>query len=165
MRKSTIVALVLSGIVFATFACGFVANTSITSSPNTPMDTIAVCQIPEIVKKLGVNRNEGSWAAFAFASAGERSEPESVVNLQYSYENGTVGLDWVLLAPRNVKDREKFSEFVRTQKHKLVQKEANGVKYLRVEDGDIVNLGLKVMKEMYRLTDESKVEIFTDGFE
>jgi hypothetical protein len=90
---------------------------------------------------------------------------EERVNLQYSIENGRVGLDWVLLAPQNVSDQEKIAAFMKDRGFAANAREMNKVRYLRVEDGDIVDLGLKIATEFYgrRLTD--RIDVIVDGFD
>ena len=49
--------------------------------------------------------------------------------------------------------------------HTALEREGNGVRYLRVEDGDVVQLGEQIAQEFYHLRDDSEMGMFTDGFE
>jgi hypothetical protein len=46
----------------------------------------------------------------------------------------------------------------------VLEREGNGVRYLRVEDGDLVQLG-KQVAEFYHLQADGQMGIFVDGFE
>lgn len=127
--------------------------------------SITVDQIPIVVAQLRNNGAERAFAAFAFSSKSEPATDDTVVNLQYSVEAGSIGLDWVLIAPRNKKDKDKVAAFITGQKHRLLEKEGNGVHYLRVEDGDIALLGVQIAEELYHLQNSDEVALFVDKFE
>jgi hypothetical protein len=129
----------------------------------TPQE-IAVNQIPAVVEQLKANGTEGSWAAFAFSPPGEPTNDQTGLNLQYSVDRGVVGLDWVLLGPRNKADKEKVIGFIKQRKHSVQEKDMNGVQYLRIEDGDISELGVQIAAELYRLGQDGHMGMFTDKF-
>jgi hypothetical protein len=126
---------------------------------------IFVSQLPAVFSQLKSNHKNASWAAFTFCPQGEPANDEAAVNLQYSVENGAIGLDWVLLAPRNKADKDKIVAFIKEQNYTILEREGNGVHYLRVEDGDLVQLGDKIVKSLYGLRDENELAMFTDRFE
>jgi hypothetical protein len=123
-----------------------------------------VPQVPAIVDQLRIQGKNASWAAFAFDPKGEPHSDETTVNLQYSVEKGTIGMDWVLLGPRNKADKEKIVSFIEQQGHKATEQEGNGVKYLRVEDGNISELGIQIMEEVYHLGPHDDLALLTDHF-
>jgi len=86
------------------------------------------------------------------------------VNLQYSIEGGVVGLDWVLLAPRNIADQAKVSEFAAKLGYRLDAHEMNNVRYLRVTSGSISELGEKIIEDFYKISPDTKLEMITEGF-
>ena len=90
---------------------------------------------------------------------------DQCLNLQYSIQNDTVGLDWVLRGERNIEDKNALAKFVRHVGHKITKRRLNGVQYLRVEDGDIAGLGVRVVTEFYRLEHDAKLGLLADGFE
>ena len=53
------------------------------------------------------------------------------LNLQFSIEEGEPGFDWVLLAPKNIQDQEKFVSYAQAMGFKVVNKSGNGVDYYR----------------------------------
>jgi hypothetical protein len=58
------------------------------------------------------------------------SEDGEFVNLQYSWEDGKVGLDWVLLGGRNTADRGLVEGLAQHMGHLVQRLELNDVKYL-----------------------------------
>lgn len=80
-------------------------------------------------------------------------------------ENGKAGFDWVLLAPRNVEDQEKFKAFARAQGHEPIAHSQNGVSYLRVECPDVAKFATDVASEMYHLPPTEPVGLVYEGFE
>lgn|SRR5665647_2593427 len=87
-----------------------------------------------------------------------------LTNLQFSIENGTVGLDWVLLEPRNIADEVRIAEFIASKGHAVTEMGINDVEYLRVEDGDICELGLSIVEEFYKMPRDADIGILVSGF-
>jgi hypothetical protein len=125
---------------------------------------VLVSQIPSVFDQLKANHKDASWAAFTFCPAGEPATDQNSVNIQYSVEGGKIGFDWVLLAPRNIADKDKIVAFMKDKHYTVLEREGNGVRYLRVEDGDLVQLG-KQIAEFYHLQADGQMGIFADGFE
>jgi hypothetical protein len=125
---------------------------------------LAVRQIRSVVDQLATNGKESSFAAFVFGPAEDPSNEAKIVNMQYSVEKGVVGLDWVLLAPGNRTDKVKIEAFMRARGHTVMNKDKNGVRYLRVEDQNISELGTQIAKEVYHLGDNDEMALFTDKF-
>ena len=68
---------------------------------------VKVADVPAIFEKLRAAGKDGSFAALAFTPPGE---PEAV-NIQFSIEDGRIGLDWVLIGPLNIRDKKRFAQF------------------------------------------------------
>lgn len=73
-------------------------------------------------------------------------------------------MDWVLLGPRNVADREKVARFIRRQGHKVRKGGMNEVSYLRIEDGDIRGLGRTIAERLYGMSVDADVGLLVSGF-
>jgi hypothetical protein len=125
---------------------------------------ISVSQLSSAFDQLKTNHKDGSWAAFTFCPPDEPASRETSVNLQYSLEGGKIGFDWILLAPRNIADKDKIVAFMKERHYTVLERERNGVRYLRVEDGDLVQLG-KQIAEFYHLQTDSQMGMFIDGFD
>jgi hypothetical protein len=124
--------------------------------------SVSVSQLPTVFDQLKANHKDASWAAFAFCPPGEPDSEQTAVNLQYSVENGKIGLDWILLMPRNKADKDKIVAFIQDRHHMLLEREGNGVRYLRVEDGDLVQLGMQILEEFYHIPSDGEINMITD---
>jgi len=123
-----------------------------------------VDQIPAVVAQLRASGKNGSFAVFRFAAAGEPLDEAHTAEMQYSIESGQLGLDWTLLATRNIADKERIAAFVRDHGHAVNERQMNGVDYLRVEDGDLVALGSLIAREVYGLASDSPVDLIVEDF-
>ena len=83
--------------------------------------------------------------------------------LQYSVIDGVVGLDWVLLGPRNVADASDLAHFARGLGYRVQQREMNSVGFLRVEDGDLAALGAAILEDLYGVTPQAELGLLIDG--
>lgn len=116
------------------------------------------------VDQLRLNGQEGSWIAFLFGTAmpsartGDRS-----LALQYSVIDGRVGLDWVLLGARNVADEAAVAAFSRHRGHQVDRCEMNDVGFLRVEDGDLAQLGRGIVQALYGADSGEDLGLVIDG--
>lgn len=151
---------VLVVLVFIVIAIGlmlrYVRGLAAGSSP--PFTTID--QIPSIVSTLERTGFDGSYVVFMFTLPGNNDD--ALANLQYSIENKRVGLDWVLEARQNVRDEAAVSEFIKRNGY-TVSKVAQDPGYLRVEGKGIDDLGIKILRDFYHLTPDTKLELIVEG--
>jgi hypothetical protein len=106
---------------------------------------------------------DGHFAVLMFVPPG--SSDDEAVNLQYSIEHGAVGLDWVLLGPRNIADRGKVTEFASQRGYRFEEHQGNGVRYLRLTGTGISDLGARIVCEFYKIGPDTKLEMITEGFQ
>ena len=127
-----------------------------------PTYPLTARDIPEVISQLQQSSKDGHFAVFMFVPPG--STDGEAVNLQYSIEGGVVGLDWVLLGPRNIADRAKVTEFASKLGYRLDEHEMNGVRYLRLTGSGISELGTKIIQDFYRIGPDTKLDLITEGF-
>ena len=121
-------------------------------------------QLPALAKALSRGSATVRYAALMFVTP-DRPSDDDALNIQMSVENGRLGFDWVLLAPSNIKDREKFLAFAHAEGVEPVVRSVNGVSYLRVENTDIPKFTSRVMSEMYNVPPNEPVGLVYEGFE
>jgi hypothetical protein len=126
---------------------------------------VTLADIPAIFKKLADTKKEGSFAAFIFNPPGLPDTSESI-NIQFSVEGTSVGLDWILLGPANVRDRERFSQFAGSLGYTVSEREMNGVKYLRtVGTGNLPSLCEKTIRDLYSVPAELRIDLIVEGID
>ena len=123
--------------------------------------------IPDLVTQLRSKGTNGSFAVLMFRppEAMHLDNSENDANIQYSMNNNVVGLDWVLMAPINIKDRERITEFFISHGHTVATESMNAATYLRVEDGDLTNLGIQVLTEFYKINSDTNVGLLVNNVE
>ncbi|OGA36224.1 MAG: hypothetical protein A3G80_02465 [Betaproteobacteria bacterium RIFCSPLOWO2_12_FULL_62_13b] len=127
--------------------------------------SIPIAHIADVVQQL---RAKGKNAAFAVLMFDPPSSlPGSIgsTNLQYSVENDSIGLDWILIGPRNIADKQALAEFMMDQGYEVVEREMNGVNYLRVEGHGIADLGTLIVTNFYQLQPQMEVGLLTADFD
>ena len=93
------------------------------------------------------------------------SQDGNAVNLQYSIAGGVVGIDWVLIGPRNVADKMKVIDFALSLGYRLEERDENGCRFLRMIGSGISELGAGIIHDLYKIDRNTKLEIMTQGFE
>ena len=129
--------------------------------PGCPL--VVVGDIPSIIEKLSLGKGDPRYAVLMFIP--KDSADREYVNLQYSMENGVVGLDWVLLGGRNIEDAEAIKTFAASRGHELRHHEMNDVEFLRTEGPGIAELGMSLISEFYHFTPSTRVKLLVEGFE
>jgi hypothetical protein len=161
--------IVVFGLLYA------IEPTSLNQLENTP-ETASVFKDQEIkfyvvsrkdiktiynqLKNSGTNQ---SYAIFAFFPNNEGKNKH--VEIQFGIENNRIGLDWVLLGKNKEKDKNKFIDIARTKGYEVKSFEENNVRYLRVENGDLVGLMEQVMVQLYNVSPNKKMELVASKFE
>ena len=147
-------------LVFIAIAIGLMLRyvRGLAAGSNPPSTTID--QIPSIVSSLERTGFDGSYVVFMFTLPGNNDD--ALPNLQYSIENKRLGLDWVLEARQNVRDEASVSEFIKRNGY-TVSKVAEDPSYLRVEGKGLDDLGIKILRDFYHLTPDTKLELIVEG--
>ena len=127
-----------------------------------PTYAVTSRDIPEVVNQLQRSAKNGHFAVLMFVPPG--ATDGLAVNLQYSIDGGVVGLDWVLISPRNIADQEKIKAFASKLGYNLDEHEMNKTRYLRVTGNGISELGAKIIRDFYTIAPEAQLEMITEGF-
>jgi hypothetical protein len=126
---------------------------------------VKLSEIPAVFEKVKAAGKDATFAQFCFGIVDETVK-DNAVNVQFSIEGGKIGYDWVLICEVNRRDRDKFLELAqRLGRTVTEQKAPNGCEYLRVEDGDLVQLCKASICELYGLPETAMVELVWEGFE
>jgi hypothetical protein len=120
--------------------------------------------IPDLVDAISRGTAMPRWAALMFNTP-DRPLDDDAIALQISFENGKLGVDWVLLAPRNIGDQEMFRAFATARGHDPVMIVENGVSYLRIEDVDAEDFTARVITDMYGLPTDLRLLLVHEGFD
>ena len=121
--------------------------------------TIAVADVGKVFHEISAQAVETSFAVFTIQT-GEESEDETV-EIQYSVENGKTGLDWILMSPANIDEKQKVVQYAASRGVVWQEKEMNDWQYLRIEDGDLIGLCTSLIEDLYRV---EQVELKYGGF-
>jgi hypothetical protein len=121
-------------------------------------------KLPALAEAIARGSAQVRWAALMLGTP-DRPSDEDAVALQMSFENGKMGFDWVLLAPRNIEDQEKFKTFARAHGVEPVARSGNGVSYLRVECPDVAKFTSSVVTEMYHRPPNEPLGLVYEGFD
>jgi hypothetical protein len=126
--------------------------------------TVRTHDIAGGVQQLRENGRDASWMVFLFDTA----RPSAITDdqelaLQYSVIDGRVGLDWVLVGPRNIADSEHVAAWMSRRGHRVERREMNEVEFLRVEDGDLAALGEGILERLYGVSPNAELGLLIDG--
>ncbi len=120
---------------------------------------VLVAQITSIFSEFEAQKVESSFASFVVNSDGEK------LNLRLSIEDGRPGLDWELLAKKNIADEEVFLTFAEAKGFTVTKKSVNGIVYLRAENtqlnsqSDVASLCVGLLIQQYGLSPNSEVDL------
>ena len=122
---------------------------------------VSPAMIPALIKDLEQGNTYPRFVVLMFIPAD--SVDGEHVNLQYSWEGGKVGLEWVLLGGRNIADMGFVEALAEHLGHQVQRLELNEVKYLRFEGLEIADLGCAILREIYKIDASCKVKLLTEG--
>jgi len=151
-------------IILVVIALAAIPIRYVLSRRSTDGGFVTLPDLPKLVDRLTKTGKDGAfWVVLVPATA--RSDG-SAANLQVSIERGVVGMDWVLLAQRNIEDRANFVSLVKAHGLLATEKSMNDVRYLRAEPPsfDLAALCADVLNTMYRVTDATKMQLVVTGF-
>ena len=101
-------------------------------------------KVGEVYNEISEQAVETSFSVFVIPRLNQ--EP---VEVQFSIENGEAGLDWILESEPNKEQRPKIERYISEKGFDYQEKEMNNWHYLRVENGDLVQLCVGIVKDVY----------------
>lgn len=119
---------------------------------------------PDLCNALQRAGKEGSfWVVLVPATGGGDG---FAANLQYSIEDGVLGADWVLIAERNIEDKDQFLACLQGAGARVTEKERNGVRYLRATGArDVAAAGQELLHRVYAVNADDDLQLIVTGFE
>lgn len=127
--------------------------------------SITPSQISAVLDQLRKKGGEASWVVFMFYTPRlSINTADDCPNLQFSIQKGKVGLDWVLLGPRNIADKDLITKFITSKGHKVKVKEINEVSFLRVNEGDMAPLAISIVDDFYQMPIDADIGVLVSGF-
>jgi len=126
---------------------------------------VTVADIPHLLQKVSSSTRSPAFAVIMFSTPG-RPDPQDAVSLQFSQENGRAGFDWVLLGRRNIEDERSFILFAQRRGFSFIERTGDGgVRYLRFEDGNLIQLCTAVITEFYAHPRSEPMDLIFEGFQ
>ena len=135
--------------------------------------SVCISQFPAIVAHLDANGMETSFAVFTLTTKIDKeNQNDDLINLQFAIEDGIVGLEWPLIRPRNIADKQRVLNYIAKRGYivtervqKFAETELFDMPYIRVEEGDIIDLGIRIATELYQIEPNDEISLLVDGFE
>ena len=124
---------------------------------------VRLADIPRVLDLVSSAREDGTFAVFLFGERGQAPADKDALNVQFSIENGRVGLDWVLEAPGNVAARDRVTAFFAKHGAPLSERTMNDVSYLRTESGDLAALCHDLLRSVFGVT-KQEMQLISEGF-
>lgn len=121
-------------------------------------------QIGAVFESLNVAPAGPAFAIISFNTP-ERPHANDALDLQLFRENGRPGFDWPLSTPRNLQDEELFLSFARTAGFLPRLMETNGIRHYRVDEGDLLQLCMRLITELYGRPPDTQIELIVEGFD
>jgi hypothetical protein len=163
--ETTIIAYVIVSLMFAAFFYTvFYAYLWVPIRRSAMIGRATTAEkIPLIFSKLRASPIGFAFANFDFR-ASDKIGNESIVSLKLTMIKGKMMFDWVLERPRNIADQDRFAEFIKAEGLTAEIIELNGMKSLRVEEGDLGTFCLNIITRFYGLPKTTKLEMIARGF-
>jgi hypothetical protein len=124
---------------------------------------ISVADVPAVFSRLKSKAEEGTFTVFVFSPGSGAFRADEAINLQFCFEDGRAGFDWVLLGQPNVRDRKKYEQLAAALGYKTLLREKNGVQYLRTTEGDLPRLCERAICDLYGKKKGSRIGLLTRG--
>ena len=125
---------------------------------------VTMGEIDQIVRALKTTGEDESFAVVLVPGTAE--DDGALANLQFSIEQGRLGFDWVLIAKRNIRDKDKVVSLIRSLGYTCSDRTLNGVDYVRCEDAwDFPGLAKKILTDLYGVDEKQSLTLIIMGFE
>jgi hypothetical protein len=163
--KSRSARLEIAGLGMALMAVVIAVGRRSARAAGTDLLPPAVClpDVPRVVRMVREAGGEGAFAVLSFAKNGAAPAERDALNVQFSVEDGRIGLDWVLVSPLNVAEESRVLSLFNREGRPVETRSKNGVSYLRTEEGDLAALCEILLARLFGVTAEQELTLVADG--
>lgn len=131
------------------------------NEPNEDIGKVKINEIGDIFNKVINLKKEHSFVVFIFELKQKRYT-ENILNIQFSYEKGRIGLDWLLTTEAAIGELQSFISLLKKYKYEYIKHNEGDCEFIRIEEGDLVKLALHIFTELFRFDVEEEVEVFKE---
>lgn len=117
------------------------------------LDTLSL-----VFNEVKSSEKEGSFSAFVIGA-----NDEEAINIQFSFEDGHVGLDWVLLGDVNIRDQLKYEMYLTSHNIAFDYKTRNNVSYIRTRDGNLALICRNILVDLYGVKKGELFDVYYQG--
>jgi hypothetical protein len=128
------------------------------------LPSVTIRDVPSILTSLSFKRRDGNFAVFLFGADGAPPAAAEALNIQFSVEDGEIGIDWVLLSSLNMGTQQRFRSFFGENGRRVVERKMNQVKYLRIQAGHLGQLLQDFLQREFGVTLDQRMSLITSGF-
>ena len=147
-------------VVFALIALALFAIYRFRTAPTPAQeDQVPLDRVKTVYDSLRTTGGESSFAVFMPGSTA------GAPDIQFSIQNGRIGLDWVLVGDANVRGREGFEKLLDSAEASYRELEMNGVRYVRTEDERAPQLCRRALEEIFEVDPQGSVALIVESFE
>ncbi len=112
---------------------------------------IPVSDIGEVYRQISDQSVETSFAVFIIAPP--QWKTKDTVEIQFSVEGGLTGLDWILMAEPNRREKPRVIQYALRKGIAWQECEMNNWLYLRIEQGDLPSFCTFLIRDLYEVED------------
>ena len=113
--------------------------------------TISVNDIGSVYRRISTQAVETSFAVFIISPP--HRDTQDTLEVQFSVEQGVTGLDWILMSEPNRREKTRVIRYALDKGVEWRSCEMNDWVYLRMEQGDLVELCTSLIRDLYAVDD------------
>ena len=140
---------------------GALLRTSFRPSAARPTE-VTTADVAAVYKALQATGKDGSFAVFIPPPL---PGDDGAATVQFSIERGKAGLDWELLNPINIRDKDRFVELLSESGVRYQEVNRGNIDVLRTEDSRAPELCRQILERLYGVPAGVGVELIAESFE
>ncbi len=126
-----------------------------------PSRPVKVSAVSQLFTRLQERAQEHAY--IALVPPPEAGARQTTLNLQFSIARGRIGLDWIVTDGDSLEKEPEFAALARSLGHAVQEETVAGQRALRVEDGDLVALCRRVLREIAHVPEDGEIQFTQKG--
>ncbi len=124
-------------------------------------EPVTLAEVPLLADSLQRSGSDGSFVLLLFPD--KIFSDGNAPGLQLSIEEGKMGIDYLLNSEFNKNEQDRFIKITSDLGCTYIHRQMNGVEYFRVEGDSLVKNFQEMLRRMYQVKDDQKIDIVMQG--